>query len=469
MRAFALNLVAASALSLGTQTWVPIFSNGRTQYFNPETSEMRAAAPAGAALAPMVAAPKSNAVSLLTQDPNVEAAPEAEQSSKKACYPHCSWNCTQPVCNQDCTPDCEQPRCQTRCPRPDYSQCAIDCQTPHCSVFCPKDACKDNDGENCSSPKCSTRCARPVCYLKCQNNLPCQNVCHPPRCTWNCRNPNVCAKPQCRLVCERAQGCAQNYELPALSPEYTVNRQFHAEKAHWVTFKWGKCGNECGKAVRTRKVLCSTGEDHECSFSAKPPTQEECEDNSGCNGYIVGEWSGCSQQCGKGKKMRKVFCNNPDEKECLGEKPHEEEQCWDHGPHCRHCQVTLFGGPTFDGWSASFAVGQYSSDDLIGHGAKCEETSSMKVDGMCCKARVYQYGDFNQQTEGWTARVGHGNYTSDDLVDAGVENNDVSSMKIWLDEKCSRKGKPVVGWKIPQPQTFKMDTNIFKPPQEDQE
>mmetsp|Transcript_9392 Transcript_9392/g.20567 ORF Transcript_9392/g.20567 Transcript_9392/m.20567 type:complete len:496 (+) Transcript_9392:126-1613(+) len=451
MRAATLVLCPAVGLLQGGTAWVPIQDGPSTRYFNPASSELLETPPQGAKLAPTVKVPR---VALLSQDP--DAAPEAEVSEHKACFPHCTWNCTQPVCNQDCTPDCEQPRCQTRCPRPDYSQCQIDCKTPHCSVFCPKNACKSEEGSDCSSPKCETRCARPVCYLKCADHVPCQNVCHPPRCTWNCRNPKVCPKPQCRLVCEKAKGCAQNYELPALSPAFTVQGQFHAERAHWITFGWGKCGDLCGESVRTRKVVCSTGEDHECSFSPKPPTQEVCTDNTGCNQWRTGEWSPCSHLCGKGKKTRKVWCSHDDERECLGEKPISSDVCVDHGKHCSVCDVTLFGGSNFNGWQQTFGVGKYGSDDLIARGAKCEETSSMKVNGLCCKARVYEYGDFNHRTNGFKVKLGHGDYDQDAMESHGIENNDVSALKVWLDERCVNEGQPAFGLKVSEQLGIKM-------------
>jgi hypothetical protein len=73
----------------------------------------------------------------------------------------------------------------------------------------------------------------------------------------------------------------------------------------------------------------------------------------------------------------------------------------------------LYGGSNFNGWKQSFGVGKYTSDDLIARGAKCEETSSMKVDGMCCKAKVYEYGDFNKRTNGFKVKLGAGEYDQD--------------------------------------------------------
>mmetsp|Transcript_57607 Transcript_57607/g.123842 ORF Transcript_57607/g.123842 Transcript_57607/m.123842 type:complete len:565 (-) Transcript_57607:36-1730(-) len=423
----------------GARLWVPIVRGGDTQYFNPVTNAMSDELPTNGRAAPAVS---------FAQDKEAEEAGVGAEatnndlgdvvtSTKKACYPHCTWNCTQPVCNQDCTPECEQPRCQTRCPRPDYTDCKIDCETPHCSVFCPKDACEGQEGSDCSSPKCSTKCAQPVCRLACANTVPCLNVCHPPRCSWNCRNPKVCARPQCRLVCEKPLGCAQTYELPPLSPSLTVQRNFAADKARWITYSWSRCATECGESVATRKVTCSTGQDHECQFAPKPATTRVCAEREGCNRWQAGNWTKCSATCGKGMRTREVGCPHEDEKECTGTKPPSEESCWDRGAHCRECSVELFGEATFSGWQATFEPGRYNTEEMIMHGARCEEVSSIKIVGHCCKAKFYQYGDFNRRTKGWSAQVGVGEYDGEEMEDAGVVNNDVSSMKIWVDERCS--------------------------------
>uniref|UniRef100_A0A7S4LPM8 Uncharacterized protein n=1 Tax=Oxyrrhis marina TaxID=2969 RepID=A0A7S4LPM8_OXYMA len=457
------------------RTWVPITTVNGVHYFNPHTGKMVMEQPVGAVLAPAVSFMQNvdggsndgsyDATAAVVEDDEA-AAQEAEKAAerasakvvggfakdqttgteqivegaKTACYPHCSWNCSSQFCNQDCAPDCAQPTCQTRCPKPDYSQCKINCAEPKCSVFCPKEPCHQDANEQCSSPKCSTQCARPSCTLDCTNHVPCQNVCHAPKCTWNCRSPQACPKPECHLICQKAAGCAQNYDLPPLSPTNTVANDFRASRASWVTGSWSSCKTKCGKDVQTRRVTCSTGQDHECAFSPKPATQQPCEDRTGCNAYQTGEWSKCSVTCGKGTRTRKVYCGNKDPRECIGEKPAHKEKCYDQGPHCTECNVLLHGGKYFTGWNAKFGVGKYNTEQLIAHGAVCEETSSVKVVGRCCHARLFQYGDFNKEHRGWKATLTKGEYDIDELQRKGVQDNDLSAMKVWVDKTCSTQG-----------------------------
>jgi hypothetical protein len=235
-------------------------------------------------------------------------------------------------------------------------------------------------------------------------------------------------------------GCARNYELPPLSPSLTVQQNFKADRARWVAYSWGKCGMRCGKSVHTRKVVCSTGQDSGCSFAPKPATEEECEDNSACNGWVTENWGECSVKCGKGLRTRKVYCQNEDPRECTQDKPVDSERCVDRGEHCHKCNVELYGGAFFDGWKAELPLGSFSTDDLVQRGVKCEEVSSVKVLGRCCHARLFQFGDFNQRHKGWEVTLKSGDYDADALEDAGARDNDVSAVKVWLDKTCSTAG-----------------------------
>mmetsp|Transcript_8141 Transcript_8141/g.17715 ORF Transcript_8141/g.17715 Transcript_8141/m.17715 type:complete len:534 (-) Transcript_8141:171-1772(-) len=421
--------------------WVPLHHGNAVTYFNPATLAKSDHLPPGATASPKV--------SLLQEDVDgdedddstpgmaADTASSVALSEKKSCYPKCTWNCTKPECAQDCQPDCEQPRCQTRCPSPDYSQCKVDCRTPSCSVFCPKDDCHSQDN-GCTKPKCVTKCARAACKLDCGNLVPCRSVCEPPRCDWSCRNPSSCPKPQCRLICERPQGCSAVYDLPALAPSQTVQKDFKAQQSTWEVQPWGECEMACGKSVQTREVFCSVGSDHECSFSPKPATVRPCDDHRGCNHWQVGIWGNCSQTCGRGIRKRKVWCQNKDVKECIGKRPVLYERCTDRGPHCSQCEVQVYETPDLSGRVVSLTEGRYDTHSLSKRGLNCEDISSVRVKGYCCRAKLFQYGDFNARTPGWTATLEEGNYTDDRLGAAGAQDNDVSAIRVFLNETCSR-------------------------------
>jgi len=80
----------------------------------------------------------------------------------------------------------------------------------------------------------------------------------------------------------------------------------------------------------------------------------------------------------------------------------------------------------------------------------------MKVNGLCCKARVYEYGDFNHRTNGFKVKLGHGDYDQDAMESHGIENNDVSALKVWLDERCVNEGQPAFGLKVSEQLGIKM-------------
>ena len=73
---------------------------------------------------------------------------------------------------------------------------------------------------------------------------------------------------------------------------------------------WGGCSALCGKGVRKRDVTCfqknlSNGtievlEEDNCT-QEKPEIEEECEAENPCGSvdWLVTDWSGCPETCGK--------------------------------------------------------------------------------------------------------------------------------------------------------------------------
>ncbi|KAI3376757.1 hypothetical protein L3Q82_000351 [Scortum barcoo] len=84
----------------------------------------------------------------------------------------------------------------------------------------------------------------------------------------------------------------------------------------WETEPWQQCSQSCGGGVQVRKVYCkqllSTGAyrrlgDKAC-WGAKPATNRDCS-NTDCLPYMAGgEWGKCSVSCGLGIQRREPLC-----------------------------------------------------------------------------------------------------------------------------------------------------------------
>jgi len=186
----------------------------------------------------------------------------------------------------------------------------------------------------------------------------------------------------------------------------------------------------------TRQVRCSSGYEADCRAHLKPHTSKDCKKVSGCQ-YVAAAWSQCSARCGDGVQVRDVTCAG---EECPGPAPPTSRSCRDDSSACTDCHVTLFGGPKFDGWSLVLDPGSYGSADLEVLGAKCDDVSSLTVQGLFCEAETFQYGDFNKGHRGWTATFGSGSYDSKGLLEHGARDNDISSLKVrWSGSTRSSK------------------------------
>mmetsp|Transcript_32474 Transcript_32474/g.78015 ORF Transcript_32474/g.78015 Transcript_32474/m.78015 type:complete len:501 (+) Transcript_32474:122-1624(+) len=411
--------------------WVPMPVPGRpTQYLNPATGETRPAPPAGALLT--AAAQVRGYVDPLYADPGVQLVPN---ETRKSCVPHCTWNCTQPVCEQGCKPVCRAGTCETRCPKMNQTElekCHVQCAEPVCKMFCPKGKlCSNNSTLGC--PKCTTRCEEPKCEFDCSKagSMGCKTVCPEPVCQWLCKRPKDCPKPVCSMQCEQAPDCVKdkNLVVPLPSGMDRVGRAKKArkEQSKWLVGPWSVCSTSCGYGVRTRGVKCNSGRDKDCeSIFHKPYDKEACEENKGCE-WTVGSWGSCSNRCGPGNKTREVECEHH---KCPGDKPEATAYCEGHGETCEACEVTIYGGGLFEGWEHTFKAGSYSSSELEYEGVKCDDISSLEVVGARCQMTAFQYGDFNQQHQGWKATFREGKYDVEAMEANGARNNDISSFKL---------------------------------------
>ena len=91
------------------------------------------------------------------------------------------------------------------------------------------------------------------------------------------------------------------------------------------------------------------------------------------------------------------------------------------------CNVTLFGGSSFGGWSTTFASGSFQNGAFLQAGATDNSANSLIVKGdATCSVTVYGNGDFS----GWSATFGPGQYTANSMVLAGGQYSDISSLAV---------------------------------------
>mmetsp|Transcript_52568 Transcript_52568/g.119761 ORF Transcript_52568/g.119761 Transcript_52568/m.119761 type:complete len:529 (-) Transcript_52568:95-1681(-) len=422
---------AAEAAAEAGNIWVPVNLPDSKYYLNPTTAEERATPPSGAYITKATTVVGYTGVEehvpRTPKGPHGQLVPDEDRIS---CVPHCTWNCSTPVCEQDCEPKCHRPNCQTRCPKLGEDQlagCHVQCNAPQCRMFCPKDICEGRKTLDCQTPKCATRCEKPQCRFLCNDGLKCKTVCPDPVCDWKCKKPQACPKPECKMVCEKPPECDE--EKPTLPPagdDELVGSRGAAGfgSGKWSSGEWGKCSTACGSGTRSREVKCASGYDQDCPASQKPKSSEACAEHSGCQ-WAPGPWSKCSGLCSEGTQTRKVDCAGPT---CSQEKPATEQKCVHDAQECHECGAVVYGGPNFDGWSLKFEPGKYTNSDMEIRGAKCDDVSSIKVLGLYCHVTAFQYGDFNKAHHGWKAEFGPGGYTTKDMLAAGAQDNDVSSM-----------------------------------------
>jgi len=430
--------------------WVPIQLPGESlSFFNPTTSEWNARLPSGAVETKQALVVTANGHTTRNDTAgNHEYGSLVPEEQRTSCVPHCTWECTKPVCEQNCEPRCHRPKCETRCPKAtpaQYEKCKVECGEPECQMFCPKDPCQGKKTLDCNTPACKTVCEKPKCKFTCSDDLDCTSVCPQPQCEWKCEKPTECPKPECRMICEKPPNCDTAPTAKPLKEGESVVRTEHAKKgeAKHTVGEWGQCSSQCGTGKQTRSVKCTAG-DGTCSDLGmeRPASERSCEDYNGCKdgGYDVGPWGTCSAQCGEGTQSRNVTCSN--KKKCIGDKPDAERTCTHDAAECHSCKATIYGGPSFDGWSLELKPGDYTSSTLEHMGAKCDDVSSLKVYGYYCHLKGYEFGDFNQEHKGWSATFDRGDFKQAAMLKQGAKDNDMSSCKVWdtKDQDKTRSG-----------------------------
>lgn len=416
--------------------WVPFASHAHAdiRYFNPVENRIVEILPHGARKA-------TTKVALIEK----MAGPGWDGD----CSPKCTWECKKVECEKECHPQCELPKCQTRCRDPDMSQCTIKCdQEPHCATFCPpqKVCKKDKDGKTqCHKPDCATKCEKPQCHMFCGNNgqQVCENVCAEPKCDWKCVDPKTCPKPECCLKCHqpKCQQSVSSFALPPLGDGEKVVAEYRAKPpARWETGPWSAC--DCKSNKQYRQVKCG-GKLDTCGLGETPATSKRCE--IPCKGHFeFGEWSECKGDCWtEGYQYREGNCVLGN---CGGQSNSRElRKCRYDAERCHTCQATMYGRDCFNtedkdcdaGWKATFGIGTYEEREMRQHNARAMDTSSLKVMGFCCAARLYQYSNRNRgKDSAWEVVFPEGVYGKRALEERGAFNDEASSLEVFQDQHC---------------------------------
>jgi len=461
-----------AALQKGSIIYVPYKLPGvdGTMYWNSKTQECSfAQPPTGAKVASMALPFEGKAAALLAGKQQAsaknmqpeESVPVFPNEKRTSCKPHCTYKCDTPVCEADCKPVCEAPLCKADCEKTDYDKCKVECGKPQCAVYCPAGACCEHEKNgmckngtkemNCDSPACETHCDKPKCVLNCPKNEEveegCKTTCEKPKCEWSCKDPTDCPKPKCEMVCEVAPECTKNTSSevkiynPKLCDPDSDPGCAHAKEGcpKWQYGEWSECKGNCSKGTRTRTVTCPTGNEEDCSCKKMEATIEPCETGIKPQ-HECGPWPACpSDNCEDVTVTRECNCGCPGE---CGEQPETKKVCpaMDKEP-CRACLTDAGNGTTGEGsGTVCFTEGEHGCADFehevkkdVGHpDGRIYKLTALSVEGCFCKAKLYEYCDFNEAHEGWDATFTQGEYSGDQLARVP---DDCSGIKVWRGER----------------------------------
>ncbi|KAF4074761.1 hypothetical protein AMELA_G00243010 [Ameiurus melas] len=90
------------------------------------------------------------------------------------------------------------------------------------------------------------------------------------------------------------------------TPGYDYIMEDGREDVFTLHTPFSTCSTSCGLGAVWRSVVCSSGQDSDCSSTAKPEPAHHC------NLQPCAVWRKCSQSCGGGLMERSVFCPEPE-------------------------------------------------------------------------------------------------------------------------------------------------------------
>ncbi|XP_058230683.1 A disintegrin and metalloproteinase with thrombospondin motifs 12 isoform X2 [Hemibagrus wyckioides] len=112
--------------------------------------------------------------------------------------------------------------------------------------------------------------------------------------------------------------------------------------AFWVVGNWSECSTSCGLGAVWRSVVCSSGQDSDCSSTARPEPAQHC------NLQPCAVWRKCVEGCVSGMKYRDVQCVDSQSGRVLrpfhcSDQPPPPTVQWKH-THWGQCSQSCGGG-----------------------------------------------------------------------------------------------------------------------------
>lgn len=84
--------------------------------------------------------------------------------------------------------------------------------------------------------------------------------------------------------------------------------------AEWTLREWSPCSHTCGGGMQQREVVCLDPQgrpSRDCPEELRPLASRSCASQS-CPSWLLGEWSACSKNCGRGFRKRQLRCMGHD-------------------------------------------------------------------------------------------------------------------------------------------------------------
>ncbi|XP_060763669.1 A disintegrin and metalloproteinase with thrombospondin motifs 7 [Neoarius graeffei] len=136
----------------------------------------------------------------------------------------------------------------------------------------------------------------------------------------------------------------KNKHAPRNPSRSTVTKTGSGENtvAFWVVGNWSECSASCGLGAVWRSVVCSSGQDSDCSSTGKPEPAQHCKLQP------CAVWRKCVEGCVSGMKYRNVQCVDSQSRRVLrpfhcSDQPSPPTLQWKH-THWGQCSKSCGGG-----------------------------------------------------------------------------------------------------------------------------